>query len=133
MNIDKMIGVAIKFIPNAAQRYPTVGDWLWRSATLRVFVSRMSKPEYCICVAVHEIVEAILCARAGVSQESVDAFDIQYEKEREAGLHPKFSEPGDDVHAPYHEQHVAATKVEMVLAQVLGVNWGAYENEINAL
>ena len=70
-------------------------------------------------VAVHELVEALACNVAGVTQEAVDEFDM--------GAGSVLEEPGMDPAAPYHQQHIAATVVEMVLASVLGVDWAEYD------
>jgi len=66
-------------------------------------------------VAAHEMIEAYLALHAGVTQEAVDKFDGAYEAQRKPG---DDSEPGDDPKAPYHREHVFATKIE----RRLGVN-----------
>lgn len=81
-------------------------------------------------VAVHELVEVLLCDANGFFQNTVDDFDMEYEKNRKPGDE---SEPGDDPKAPYHRQHCIATGVERILAAELGVNWKEYEDCINAL
>jgi hypothetical protein len=69
-------------------------------------------------VALHEFVEAVLCIVGGVDLNAIDDFDMRYEEARSKGrIAPcgccMKEEPGDDKHAPYHEQHVAATKFEV--------------------
>jgi hypothetical protein len=120
----------MKVIPHAEQRYATVGDWYFTKAgNLQIRVSRLSDPRYETLVAVHELVEAVLCKEAGVSQQAVDAFDMAYERNRKSG---DVSEPGDDPRAPYHHQHQAASWFEKALAEKLGVDWAAYEREVAA-
>jgi hypothetical protein len=52
---------------------------------------------------------------------------MQFEQECERGLYDPDEEPGDDLRAPYHCEHVFATKVERMLAREMGVDWDAYE------
>ena len=54
----------------------------------------MTDRRYELLVALHELVEALLCKEAGVSQERVDALDEAYEAKRLPD--DKDSEPGDD-------------------------------------
>jgi hypothetical protein len=85
-------------------------------------------------VAVHELVEAILCRNDGVSEAAVDAFDIEYERDRPPfGTPGDFGEAGDSPHAPYHRQHCFATAVERMLIAALGVPWAEYEKAVEAL
>ena len=57
-------------------------------------MTRMSDRHYEFLLALHELVEAMLCAETGVSQAAVDAFDKAYEAKRPPA--DKDSEPGDD-------------------------------------
>jgi hypothetical protein len=65
-------------------------------------------------VAIHEFVEAILCRNSFISTEDVDNWDMD---------HPELDEPGADVGAPYHDQHMTAEFVERVVCQALGLSW----------
>jgi hypothetical protein len=112
--------IVIDTIPHSQQRYPTVGDWQGdKAGNLHITVSRMSDQRYEFLVAAHEMIEAYLAIHAGVSPEAVDKFDRAYEGKRKRGDE---SEPGDDPRAPYHREHVFATKIERQLAVELGVN-----------
>lgn len=138
--------ILIKAIPHSEQRYPTVGDWYTTSTrtkdfdqkgsipdprdTLQIRVSIMSDWRYEALVAVHELCEALLCARAGVTPKMVDEFDLSFEANRVPGDQ---SEPGDDPKAPYFAQHQAATAIEKQFANYLGVDWAAYEKEVDSL
>jgi len=77
----------------------------------------MTDRRYELLVALHELVEALLCQQSGVSQERVDAFDKAYEAKRP--LADKDSEPGDDPAAPYNRQHVIASVTERLAADLL--------------
>jgi hypothetical protein len=127
--------IEISFIPHDKQRYPTVGDWrlvhgLGDEKILSITVSELSDWRYEALVAVHELVEVLQCQNDGVSQEAVDQFDMEYEKNRPEGDE---SEPGDDPKAPYKKQHFFATNVEALLSDKLGVDWKPYEKEVQSL
>lgn len=129
--------IRIKFIPHTEHRYPTCGDWLYlddpndeTGSILEIRVSKMMNDLYAQMVAVHELVEVILCNAQGVTQEEVDAFDIAYEEAQPEG---DDSEPGDDPKAPYRTQHCFATAVERTLCAALGISWDEYDKCILAL
>jgi len=122
--------IVIDTIPHSQQRYPTVGDWqIDEAGNLHITVSKMSDQRYEFLVGMHEVIEAYLAIHAGVSPEVVDRFDRAYEAKRKRG---DDSEPGDDTRAPYHREHVFATKIERLLAVELGVNWRDYDREVSS-
>lgn len=132
--------ILTKVIPHDKQRYPTVGDWKFAGRDLHVLVSDLGDYRYESCVAVHETIEALLCLRDGIAEEDVSAFDIAYEDARDKGIAApcgcvptEESEPGEDVHAPYREQHAFADGVERLLANQLGVAWDEYSRAVAAL
>lgn len=122
--------IIIETIPHNQHRYPTVGDWFYQEdGTLVIRVSELGDWKREALVAVHELVEVLLCKHQGVSQEAVDQFDLEFEKERSAN---DLSEPGDDPKAPYMRQHCLATSVERMLAAELNVSWKEYEEQLEA-
>lgn len=127
--------IKIKTIPHSKQRYDTVGDWEWdKNGNLTVSVSDMDNWKYEFLVAFHELAEVMLCKDRGISQESVDEFDISFEKIRQQ--FPKTigdQEPGNMSSAPYNKEHAVATQLEYILAQELGVNWNDYDESVNNL
>lgn len=135
--------ILIETIPHSEQRYPTVGDWQWKTVdqlglvkpstidssepVLHIKVSQMSDWRYEVLVGLHEAIEAILCKQASVTEQEVDAFDFNFSLAHFEG------EPGDDQHAPYHTQHMDATMIETFVADKLHVDWAEYEKEIDSL
>ena len=103
----------------------------------------MSDERYAILIALHELVETVLCKHRHISQESVDKFDMAFDKEREAliaiGVTPAeyeniiSKEPGDDPACPIKKQHSVATGIERLMAAELDVAWVTYDNEIQNL
>jgi hypothetical protein len=120
-----MISIRIETIPHHDQRYDTVGDWQAdNTGCLRIRVSDMNNWHYEALVAIHELVEAVLCSHGRITQEIVDKFDFSYK----GG-----GEPGDDPRAPYSGPHCIATGVERILAAVMGVSWSRYEETLDNL
>lgn len=124
--------IVIELIPHKAQRYETIGDWMERDDgdEWRIFVSSFDDWRYTVLIAIHELVEMAWCFLHGVSEESVSAFDIDYEKKRKKG---DTSEPGDDPRAPYHTGHRLATRVERMAAIALGVRWIKYNEIVSSI
>lgn len=129
--------IYIDTISHRQHRYPTVGDYWWPPVRrtgacerLEVRVSEMGNEDYEFLVTIHELIEAHLTRKHGISEESITAFDIAYEANRYKG---DDSEPGDSPDAPYHNEHKAATSVEKYLARLLGVNWFEYEEAVSNL
>lgn len=123
--------INIETIPHAQHRYVTVGDyWVDEMGVIQVRVSELSDWRREVLIAVHELVELLICKHDGVSNESIDAFDKNFEASR----HPNNTdEPGDEPDAPYCEAHCISTGIERLLAARLGVKWKLYEKELNEL
>lgn len=104
--------IVIDFIPHEAQRYDTLGDWTWDDdETLRISASEDDGEDAAFLVALHELTEAWLCRKAGITQEDVDAFDFAYAGD---------GEPGEQPDCIYRVEHRRAALVEMMVAQFLG-------------
>jgi hypothetical protein len=120
--------INIESIPHEQHRYTTVGDWWFdKDGTIQIRTSNLSDWRYEALIAVHELVEFLLCKNDGVATQTVDDFDKAYEAARDSG---DVSEPGDDPNAPYVKQHCIATGIERILAAELGVKWKPYEQEL---
>lgn len=128
-----LVAISIRFISHACQRYPTVGDWFWRYSTLHIRVSNMDDDKYNMLVVVHEYIEALLCWKANITEQAVTKFDLQFEDERNQGMHSQTAEPGDDLAAPYYQQHQIASRVEKFLCAELGIDWEEYDAAVNSL
>ena len=115
--------IVIDFIPHRQQRYPTCGDWFYEGDVLHIKVSATADERHQRLVAAHELVEALLCNAADVSQEAVDAFDMG----------TFLRDPGNSPDAPYHMQHELATVIERSLALATNVDWSEYEAALDAL
>jgi hypothetical protein len=113
------------------QRYDTCGDWYYdpTNTHLIVSVSELKDRREMILIAIHELIEAVLCKNEGITQEKVDEFDIAWDKEHDH----LDGEPGDHYQAPYYRQHQIATGIERLLAAELGVDWSTYSQHIKDL
>jgi len=111
-------------IPHSEQRYETCGDY-WEDGSCIYFrTSKLSNPKHDWLLFLHEFVEYFLCKFADVAIKDIDAFDLAYEGD---------GEPGMDKAAPYHWQHRMADIVERAAAFALGVDWVAYDREVESL
>jgi hypothetical protein len=136
----QMKPILILPVAHRQQRYDTCGDWQnrqfcsvlnyhdpskgWNGPMTTLRISWLKDWRYMLLVAVHELVEWALCKHRNVKEKDVDRFDTDF-----TGC----GEPGDDPKAPYHREHVFATKIERLLANELGVDWNAYDSAINQL
>lgn len=111
--------------------YATVGDWNWTSAgNLNITVTKLGDYRKEFAVAIHELVEVMLCRERGIHQEDVEKFDRSFEDKREPN---NFDEPGDSPYAPYKREHFFATTIERQIVHEFGLDWSKYEDAINAL
>ena len=106
--------IKIKTQPKERMRYKTLGDWIINGEQIIIYVSEMGDWKYEMLVALHELVEVLLCKDKAISQKSVDEFDMNFKGQ---------GEPGDDLKAPYHEQHKQAEFIEKQLALFLNIDW----------
>lgn len=117
--------ITILTIPHSSQRYATSGDWRYLSDNnLLVCVSELGCWKMEACLGVHELAEAFICRWQGVSQDAVDAFDMNYTGD---------GEPGDDPASPYRVAHRVASGIEFLLAMALDMDWKEYEERIQSL
>ena len=122
--------IQVQIIKHEDQRYPTVGDWVFGEDTpakmhnLLVSVSQTGNQDYNDLVAVHEIIEAILCRANGVSDENVTNWD------RDHMDHP---DPGSIPGCPYYREHLVAEVIEKIVASELQVDWQEYEETLEKL
>jgi len=118
----KISRVSIEAIPPKAMRYRTVGDWFFEGDALTIHVADTGNWIYNLLVAIHELIEVFLCAHKGITQKQVDKFDFAHQNDEDPGSHPK---------APYHDQHMTAMGVEMLLSVALGIRWRDYEDVLD--
>src|SRR5258708_6317856 len=120
--------INIKTIPHNKQRYDTCGDyWVDKRGTIQVRISEESNEKYEWLVLLHELTEMCLAKYQGVDWDKIDAFDIEFEKNRKGWDN---SEPGDAENSPYYKQHHLATVVERLICHELELNWEEYEESL---
>lgn len=106
--------IIIEAISQGQQRYDTLGDWFFDKSngdlTIRVTGADVLDQDEVFLIAFHELIEAKLCLKHGVTQGAVDAFDMAFKGE---------GEPGDDPAAPYQREHRAAMILEHAMALFL--------------
>jgi len=120
------MNIEIVTIPHDQHRYTTAGDWFFdANGNLIIRVSDLGDWKREALLAIHELVEVLICKSDGVTQEQVDAFDFAWTDDE--------NEPGDSPLAPYWKQHRIAMGIENLMAGALGVDWKAYEKQLEEL
>jgi len=122
--------ITIEVIPHLNQRYNTCGDWQFDAkGNLKIKVSRLARTGWrgSAAIAVHELVEALLCQARGITTEDVDKFDLSFDPAVQEW------EPGDDPTCPCKREHCVATGVERILINEFGIDWLPYENELEEM
>ena len=123
--------ILIESVKHASQRYSTVGDWFVDpDGTIRILVSDMGNDDYNFLVGLHELVEFWLCKKRNIHEKSVTGFDVEFEARRGIG---DLSEPGDDINAPYRDEHCFATGIEKLMCSALHIPWKTYEETVERL
>jgi hypothetical protein len=117
--------ISISRIKHKNQRYNTAGDWQYDEAgNLKITISDTKYPEMNALLFIHELIEAVLCKRNGITQEVVDTWDM---------THLEDCDPGGILGCPYYREHMIAEIVEKLMAHELDVDWREYEKVIESL
>jgi len=119
-----MLKVDARTIPHKFQRYDTAGDWYGHDRHVIILMSELGDSSLEALLFIHEFVEAFLCMKRGISDESVTQFDKSFIGN---------GEPGDDPNAPYHREHLVATAIETALAEELGIDMDKYDKALYKL
>lgn len=114
-----MQNILIETVPQRKQKYLTVGNYFERDKKLVIQVSEMAYRSEA-AVAVHELVERILCFWQGIEDDAITRFDVAWEKNRKK---KRYDEPGDDPKAPYHQPHKLAKRIERMVVEAMGLRW----------
>ena len=119
----KLPTIRYKSIPHKSQRYKTFGDyWITKRGNWEIRVSEM-KADYEFMVLVHELIEFYLTQKRGISEPSITYFDTHEGKDSD--------DPGTIKSAPYHKEHMFATKIEKLICKELGISWTDYDKEFS--
>jgi len=103
--------IIVDSIPHEQQRYDTDGDWQFIGDELVVRVSEDEcDSQHFYLTAIHEIIEATLCRAHGITEESIDLFNM---------AHLNSDDPGSLRDAPYHKEHMFALEVELTLKHLM--------------
>jgi hypothetical protein len=129
--VNNMLDITIKTVPERLVRAEQSGDWWYNhDRIVAAVIEGTYPPDNELMIGIHELVEAWLCRKLGITDKAVVDFDTMYEDERKHGHHHDNDEPGDDPHAPYRLPHMAATHVERAVGSALDVIWREHERMI---
>ena len=107
-------------------RYRSIDDWQdpvrhSNALEFRTQVADTGNIDYNFLVLMHAFVEQYLCYKHKITDEQVTTFDMD---------HSELDDPGEELSAPYHDEHMVANQIEAELSVALGVEWKAYETAI---
>ena len=118
--------IRIKIIPHNEQRYDTAGDyWQTKRGNWEVRISEMI-PERELAVILHELYEMVATKLDEVDWKDIDYFDKE-------GEGKDMADPGASRKAPYHKQHMDATKIEKQVIKNFKMDWQTYDNSFEQL
>lgn len=122
-----MKSINIKFIPQIEQRFDCVhqvGDYWETEDSIEFRITEFENPAYSQAIALHELVEKWRNDQLGITDASVDIFDL---------AHPELADQGLSPDAPYHKTHMEADVFERQYIINSGNDWAAYEAAIDEL
>jgi hypothetical protein len=85
-----------------------------------------------MAIAIHEIIEALLCKHRNINGKIVTDFDIRFEKEKKKGKYNLIEEPGFAPDSPYFREHKFATRLEKYLIEEFDLDWDEYDSDIES-
>jgi hypothetical protein len=114
--------IEVRIIPKSEMPYDTWdnyyitndGDFVFEIAdTGNIIFNRI--------MLIHAMVEQLLTDVNGISAKAITDFDMNSQKSEE---------PGEEVDAPYRNQHLIAKAVEMLICAHLNIPWKLYNGGI---
>lgn len=124
-----MKDIHIRFIPQAKQRYKTVGDYWETNTSVEFRINEMSSFVRSMAILIHELWEWARAKIAGIPIEKIDAFDMSYDYING----PHKDDVGLDPACPVHTQHMEADVLERACIVMAGDDWVEYSKEVDGL
>ena len=120
-----------RIIRSEFQEYSTCGNYQETDdGLLVIFITEQINQDYVNLIFFHEMIEWWLCKIRKISEESISNFDIEWNRRLSTGEKGLKDEPGNELNAPYHREHMFATKMEKQLCEQMGLNWKEYETNL---
>ena len=91
--------------------------WIDERDVLQVRIAEFENPDFAWFWAIHEVLEALRCIKAGIPLEAIEAFDAE---------HTDHEDPGSIPEAPYHKQHMQSMTVQHILCEQDGYSYEEY-------
>jgi hypothetical protein len=114
----------LQVIPRSHCRNQQLGDWqVSPTGSITVSAAAMDSLESETLIQIHELIESILCVKAGITDAQVTAWDE---------AHQDHDEPGSLRGCPYRKQHATAMEVERIVCVAMGIRWADHEKLLAA-
>ncbi len=122
--------ITLEVIPHEQQRLGAIGDWFFeKNGDLVVHVSDLGDWRYNFLVLRHEMDEAMLCMKDGITTETVDIEQVAHQEDVKAMGGIDMDDPDSFSGYPgssIQVQHDDALAAEWVMSRLLGVDWVEY-------
>lgn len=115
--------ISASVIPHKAQRYDTAGDYDQFDKGWWVNISELPDWRFEFVILIHELVEMALTKHRSIDWDIITKFDMNSNN----------NDPGSLSNAPYHKEHVFAEKIERLVAEELGIDFGEYNKILDSL
>jgi hypothetical protein len=114
----------VQFIPHDIQPYNTVGWYHEDEDFIRFQISDTGNPNYNNAILIHEFQEWSRNKQLGITDDSVDKFDL---------AHPENDDPGLLPDAPYHKTHMEGDALERLYIILTGEDWVEYQKRLDEM
>jgi len=117
--------IITKVVPLDWQRYDTLGDYFDNGDALHFRITDTGNDEYNKLILIHELIEELMTRHRGISEKDILEFDLKFDDSKQEG------EPGDQIDAPYRNEHRFAEMIEKMICHELGIDWIKYNEDLN--
>ena len=125
--MNKLPNIVSTTIPHRLQAYDTAGDYYSiEDKAWIMYISESGDWRYDALVFIHEFVEMCLTKNNNVDWDKITQFDTTGDGQN----HP---DPGTLENAPYHNEHMSATAIERLFAEMIGIDFDKYDEHLGNL
>ena len=98
--------MTVDFVKVSEQRYESLDDYYKEGDTDVFKITDTGNPTYNKILLIHALSEQLTTEYNGVKEEDIAKFDLSHENSEQ---------PGDELNAPYRDNHLLSTALEEVI------------------
>jgi hypothetical protein len=130
-DLQGSIKIEVNFKPLKEMRYPSLDDYYYKEdGTLVYDIADMGSVIYNKLNLIHAIQEEMLTNRKGTTEPEIAAFDVAFEEKIKSGARSEDAEPGEEIGAPYRDEHLVAEGIGQMLMGYMGISVKVFMNDI---